>query len=325
MKPMARVQEQAFVGVRLAQFHTRIWISAKHEPTAELTEDREDLGLREIPFGRNHFGYDIANVTSCSTRWGEEMCKNCGSVMQPVLWLTMVGALLQFPAVMIDLQRSTKFGDVNCVKSLSLALNIIGIAVVIAAAYLYYHSCYMMLDKDNKVFGDSFGNLGDITQEQRKVIYDWIVTGRHDIKTEAGITKMIDQLLERLLYKLSAHHDPNEGLILEPTWAIGLGLMALFFAVVFKMICLIIHCWIRTPKARFGKTRAAPSGSINTLYEYLHAPYKNTQDCLLNTPWIDDTGVDRQCKQTEMVKKQSGFKKPVALLIQDNTGLSTMR
>lgn len=247
------------------------------------------------------------------------MCKHCGSVYRPVFALTFIALLLQIPIISLDLQRSTKFGDVNCVKSLNLILNILSIAFIGAAFHMYYHSCHLKLSLQDKYFVDGFENdINAVTDDMWKKLDHWLIIG--GITTQTVVTQLREQLRERL--KMEFSHKDQHGLELHPVWAFGYGIHALFFAIALKVLCIIAHGWMRTPKPRYDSHGRRMLRTTGALYDYLHEPYKNTKGTLLGSSWLGDINFDGNCQQTEMVKKHGGFKKPVALRLDDDSASS---
>jgi hypothetical protein len=111
----------------------------------------------------------------------EKMCKDCKENLVPSFSLVL-SILVQFPTMTTDLQRSTRYGDVNCQSAFGLCTNIFGFVVSLGALMSFRKACY------NDLPGSLYGQ--DV---------DWSIGVGYNCVFVATVIKLLDASVHFLL------------------------------------------------------------------------------------------------------------------------------
>jgi hypothetical protein len=94
---------------------------------------------------RDEFACETFNEQETQT-----LCENCRDDLVPKSTL-IVGILTQLPTIATDLQRATRFGDVNCQATLGFLTNVVSLVSTMTALLAFRWSCW-------HVMPDTLGN-----------------------------------------------------------------------------------------------------------------------------------------------------------------------
>eukprot|EP00927_Polykrikos_kofoidii_P020751 TRINITY_DN19889_c0_g3_i1.p1 TRINITY_DN19889_c0_g3~~TRINITY_DN19889_c0_g3_i1.p1 ORF type:complete len:338 (+),score=37.41 TRINITY_DN19889_c0_g3_i1:35-1048(+) len=130
----------------------RMWVSVQksviriEHPTKPRFQKEELLldGFEEVS----------QDVFEIQTAWGGGMCsgstymrKTCDEChsKQFAVSSLILSVISQFPTIATSLQRSTRFGDVNCQKTAGVLSNMLSFSTSFAAIMSFHHACYTVM------------------------------------------------------------------------------------------------------------------------------------------------------------------------------------
>lgn len=187
-----------------------------------------DPALCESALAQRGFEISEDGTMEKATRWDEpdtceasiipdisERCEECANslISESSIIISILG---QLPTIATDLQRSTRFGDVNCQKTMGMLTNLITFFSSIVALLAFRWHCYQMSEDKSDLQFDLDGSLCEVTDA-------------------------VDKQL-------------------------GLGFRCLMVATCIKIVDLICHALVPTPRERWTKPKDSP---VRDTAEYL--------------------------------------------------------
>eukprot|EP00927_Polykrikos_kofoidii_P020749 TRINITY_DN19889_c0_g1_i1.p1 TRINITY_DN19889_c0_g1~~TRINITY_DN19889_c0_g1_i1.p1 ORF type:complete len:399 (+),score=60.56 TRINITY_DN19889_c0_g1_i1:87-1283(+) len=126
-----------------------IWMSV--HTTVVQVETQDENALAKKGLLRKGFEEVSHNVFEIANAWGDgactgngtmrETCEECNANQIAIPTLIMA-AISQVPTMATNLQRSTRFGDVNCQKTLGILSNVLGFVGSFASMMSFRQACY---------------------------------------------------------------------------------------------------------------------------------------------------------------------------------------
>eukprot|EP00927_Polykrikos_kofoidii_P020750 TRINITY_DN19889_c0_g2_i1.p1 TRINITY_DN19889_c0_g2~~TRINITY_DN19889_c0_g2_i1.p1 ORF type:complete len:327 (+),score=27.72 TRINITY_DN19889_c0_g2_i1:110-1090(+) len=127
----------------------RIWMSVRKSVIRVELQNEHVFTKSELLL--EGFKEVSQNVFEVETAWGDgacsgstymrKTCEECNSNQFATSTL-ILSVIAQFPTVATDLQRSTRFGDVNCQKTAGVLSNVFGFFSSFAAIVSFHQACY---------------------------------------------------------------------------------------------------------------------------------------------------------------------------------------
>jgi len=141
------VKFQIFAGVnmRLNVFNCRdarnsslcrSWVSA-----LKYTETESGLFHQEILWSNTNACGNGLGLDSGEILRNEKICKDCQGAQFANFALVM-GVVTQWPTLLTNLQRSTRFGDINCQSTMGVLTNVWGTVMTLISFVLFANACH---------------------------------------------------------------------------------------------------------------------------------------------------------------------------------------
>jgi len=112
------------------------WLGLLHHVEVEPGLFYEEMRWGDSQACSRGLGSDVAQ--------NQKICQNCQGAQFSNFALVM-GVVTQWPTLLTNLQRSTRFGDINCQATMGVLTNIWGLVMTLLAFGLYGKYCYTKL------------------------------------------------------------------------------------------------------------------------------------------------------------------------------------
>lgn len=141
----AKVQLFAGVNMRLNTFNCR---NAKNSTLCRkwfrllnFAEVESDMFDHLIQWGDSDACSTGLGLDANETGTNRKICEDCQGAQFSNFALVM-GVVTQWPTMLTNLQRSTRFGDINCQATMGVLTNLWGLVMTLLAFGLYAHACH---------------------------------------------------------------------------------------------------------------------------------------------------------------------------------------
>jgi len=106
-----------------------------------------DLGYQSVGKGVFERKVTWADEKSCAALKNSQACEACKSSLLTKSTI-IVSIITQIPTITTDLQRGTRFGDVNCQATMGVISNIVSFASSMVSLIAFRQSCYLWMPMD---------------------------------------------------------------------------------------------------------------------------------------------------------------------------------
>jgi hypothetical protein len=121
------------------------------------------IGLSTVVFqtGDNLIAHDWKSSNCTNIDYSNrDYCEQCNSACDATIRVAILNFLTSLPTIATDLKRSTRQGDLNCQKFMSILTGVVGTATTLSSISLFLDGCFRHLPEysvDGRIISYSFG------------------------------------------------------------------------------------------------------------------------------------------------------------------------